>query len=268
VLYPSNIATTNNGIPMLTSTSNNFYDFMTKLKKVLLAKGLWHVCYLTAAVISRPIVKIEKGASQLPGYIAPTEKLQEALEFNAEALQNHEVVLLLSNSREFSLHHLLEPYPEPPPNVLGRMVYHQIDNHFRQSNEWTKQEILSIWESIGLTNPRDTYNTITRTFYEAISAGVIITQYSAAVKFARLIQPLHPAYIPILQDVMRNPDATLDSICPTVVSTGTLLRLTAPPRQPEHAHNAPAYTPRIFMSSLSKTLPLCLLNINSNLMLS
>jgi hypothetical protein len=178
---------------MLTSTSNKVYEFMAKLKKVLLAKCLWHVSDPSAAVVSRPVVKIEKGASQLPGYIAPTEEEQEALEFNAEALQNHEVVLLVSNSLELSLHHLLEPYPEPPLNVIGRMVYLQIDNHFRQSNEWTKQEILSRWEAIGLTNPRDTYNTTTRTFHETISAGVIITQYSAAVMFARLIQPLDPA---------------------------------------------------------------------------
>jgi hypothetical protein len=160
---------------MLTSTSNNFFEFMAKPKKVLLAKYLWNICDPTACVVSCHIVKIEKGASSVSGYIPPTEYEQSILEFNAVALRNHEVVLLISNSLAFALHHLLEPHPEPPLNELGRAVYLQIDNHFRQSNEWTKQEILARWENITLTNPRDTYNTITGTFHEAISAGVVIS---------------------------------------------------------------------------------------------
>jgi hypothetical protein len=144
----------------------------------------------------------------------------------------------MSNSLCFSLHHLLEPHPAPPDNELGRLVYVQIDSHFRQSNEWTKAEILHRWEAITLSNPRDTYSLITRVFHEAISAGVPLTHYQAAVKFARLIQPLNSAYIPILQDVMRNTDLTLDGIWPTVLQNGTLLRLTAPFCQSDHAHSA------------------------------
>jgi hypothetical protein len=190
-------------------------------------------------------VKIEKGASKVPGYIQPTEDEHSILEFDAESLQNHEVVLLISNSLDYALHHLLEPYPEPPLNELRHTVYLQIDNHFRQSNEWTKQKILARWENITLTNPRDTYCVITITFHEAISAGGDISHYCATVKFARLIQPLNPAYIPILMEVMGNTSSTLEGIWPTVVSTGNLLRLTDPPRQPEHAHQASAYqTPR------------------------
>jgi hypothetical protein len=121
-------------------------------------------------------------------------------------------------------------------------VYLQIDHHFRQSNEWVKQEILARRESIALTNTRDTYHTITSTYQEGISAGLDITPYSAAVKFARLIQPLHPAYIPVLMSVMDNTSSTLEMIWPTVVSTGNLLRLSAPPRN-EYTHNAHATYP-------------------------
>jgi hypothetical protein len=62
------MALPNHGILMLTSSSNNFFEFMAKLKKVLLAKGLWHICDPSASVVSRPTLKIEKGASSAPGY--------------------------------------------------------------------------------------------------------------------------------------------------------------------------------------------------------
>jgi hypothetical protein len=143
-------------IPMLTSASNNFLESQSKLRRVLLSKGLWHVCDPDAMVLSRPTIKVEKGASQVPGYVDPTLAEHEDLLFQAEALQNHEVVLLMSNSLCFSLYHLLEPHPAPPDNELGRMVYLQIDSHFRQSSEWTKAEILHCWEAIPLSNPRDT----------------------------------------------------------------------------------------------------------------
>jgi hypothetical protein len=57
------MATVNHVIPMLTSTSNNFFEYMAKLKKVLLAKGIWHIWHPCASVVSLPHVKIEKGAS-------------------------------------------------------------------------------------------------------------------------------------------------------------------------------------------------------------
>ncbi len=69
-------------------------------------------------------------------------------------------MVLIANSLALSLHYLLKPHPEPLLNVLGRTVYLAIDSHFRQSNEWVKQEILGRWESVALTNPRETYNKI------------------------------------------------------------------------------------------------------------
>ncbi len=119
------------------------------------------------------------------------------------------------------------------------MVYLAIDSHFRQSNEWVKQEILGRWETIDLTNPRETYYKITSIFHEGITAGLDFTPYAAAIKFAKLIQPLHAAYISIHMPVMDNTSSTLESIWPSVVSTGNLLMLTAPSLQ--HAHNAPAH---------------------------
>jgi hypothetical protein len=181
------MSSTNHGIPKLTPTSNNFFEFMALLKMVLLAKGLWHVCDPSASVVTRPAVKIEKGAAADPNYVPPSAMEQEDLEFNASALQNHEVVLLIANSLDFSLHYLLKPHPEPPLNVLGRTIYLAIDSHFRQSNEWVKQEILGRWESVALTNPRDTYNIITSIFHEGITAGLEFTPYAAAVKLAKLI---------------------------------------------------------------------------------
>jgi hypothetical protein len=238
------MTSTNHGIPKLTPTSYKFFNFMAQLKMVLLAKVLWHVCDPSAPIVTHPVVKIEKGAATAPNYVPPRDFEQEDLGFNAAALQNHEVFLLIANSLDFSLHNLLKPHPEPPLNVLGRTVYQAINSHFRQLNEWVKQEILGRWESITLTNPRNTYNKITSIFHEGITAAIEFTPYSAAVKFARLIQPLHAAYIPILMAVMDNTASTLESIWPSVVSTGNLLRLTAPPCQ-EHAHNAPAhYLPR------------------------
>jgi hypothetical protein len=74
-------------IPMLTATSNNFLDFKSKLRRVLLSKGLWHVCDPDAMVLSRPTIKVEKGASQVQGYVAPTPAEHEDLLFRAEALQ-------------------------------------------------------------------------------------------------------------------------------------------------------------------------------------
>jgi hypothetical protein len=121
------MTTANHGIPMLTATCNTFYEFMANLKMVLLAKRLWHVCDPSTSVVSRPFIKIEIGVKDAPGYVPPTESEQSELEFNAAALQNHEVVQLIANSLEFSLHHLLKP----PLNQLGHTVYLQIDHHFR-----------------------------------------------------------------------------------------------------------------------------------------
>jgi hypothetical protein len=46
---------------------------MALLKMVLLAKGLWHVCDLCAQMVTRPVVKIEKGAATAPNYVPPSD---------------------------------------------------------------------------------------------------------------------------------------------------------------------------------------------------
>ena len=166
---------------------------MALLKMALLAKCLWHVVDPSASVVTKPKVKVEKGESLAENYVPLTDNEQEDLMFNAAALQNHEVVLLIAHSLDFSLHYLLKPYPEPALDRLGQVVYQAIDNHFRQSNEWVKQEILGRWETITLVNPRETYNKITAIFHEGITAGLDFTPYAAPVKFAKLIQPLHAA---------------------------------------------------------------------------
>ena len=125
---------------------------MAILKMVLLAKGLWHVVEPSAAVVTKPKIKIEKSELQAEGYVPPSGEEQEDLLFNAAALQNHEVVLLIAHSLDFSLHYLLKPHPEPALDCLGQVVYQAIDNHFRQSNEWVKQEIIGRWETITLVN--------------------------------------------------------------------------------------------------------------------
>ncbi len=219
----------NYGIPKLTSTSNNFLEYMAILKLVLLSKGLWHVVDPSAAIVTKPKIKIEKVDKESETYVAPTEDEQEDLLFNAVALQNHEVVLLMSHSLDFSLHHLTNPFPVPSLDRLGYTVYKAIDNHFRQSNEWAKQEIKGRWESLTLVNPRETYNKITALFHEGITAGCEWTPYDAAIKYAALIQPINSAYIPIYMAVMNNPLSTLESIWPSVVSTNMLLRITAAP---------------------------------------
>jgi hypothetical protein len=127
---------------------------------------------------------------------------------------------------------------------LGLAVNLNIERHFMQSNEWTKSEIKHKWDNIVLSNPRDTYSRITKVFHVTVSAGVPLMHHEAAVKFARLLQPINQAYIPILQDALRTPSATLDSIWPTVTKTTSLLRLSG---APSHAHSAnvelPARTP-------------------------
>ena len=150
---------------------------MAILKMVLLSKGLWHVVEPSAAVVTRPKIKIEKSDQQSEMYVPPTDDEQEDLLFNAVALQNHEVVLLIAHSLDFSLHYQLKPHPEPSLDCLGQAVYKAIDNHFRQSNEWVKQEIIGIWESLTLVNPRETYNKITSLFHEGITAGCDWTPY-------------------------------------------------------------------------------------------
>jgi hypothetical protein len=106
-------------IPMLTATSNKFLEFQSKLRRVLLSKEHWHICDPDVMVFTHPYIKVEKGASQVLGYLAPTPAEHDDLLFQAKVLQNHEVVLLMSNSLCFSLHHLLEPHPVPPDNELG-----------------------------------------------------------------------------------------------------------------------------------------------------
>ena len=120
---------------------------MAILKMVLLSKGLWHVVEPSAAVVTRPKIKIEKSELQSEGYIPPSGVEQDELLFNASSLQNHEVVLIIAHSLDFSLHYLLKPIPEPPLNLLGQADYKSIDSHFRKSNEWNKQELLRKWES-------------------------------------------------------------------------------------------------------------------------
>jgi hypothetical protein len=60
-------------IPMLTATSNNFLEFQSKLKRVLLSKGLWHICDPAAMILTRPKIQVEKGATPVPGFDAPTQ---------------------------------------------------------------------------------------------------------------------------------------------------------------------------------------------------
>jgi hypothetical protein len=203
-------------IPMLTATSNILLEFQSKLRRVLLSKGLCHICNPEAEILTRPKIQVEKGANQIPGYIAPTPAEHTELLTKAEIVQNHEVVLLMANSLCFSLHHLLDPTPMPIDTRLGLAVYKNIERYFMQSNEWTKSEIKHKWDTIVLTKPRDTYSLITKVFHEAVSASVPLTHHEAAVKFTRLLQPINQAYIPILQDALRDPSATLDSIWPTV----------------------------------------------------
>jgi hypothetical protein len=154
------------------------------LRKVLLSKGLWHVCDPEAEIIIRPKIQVEKGANQVPGYIAPTPAEHSELLTKADIVQNHEVVLLMATSMCFFLHHFLDPTPIPIDTRLGLEVYKNIERHFMQSNEWTKSEIKHKWDTIVLTNPRDTYSLITKVFHEAVSAGVPRTHHEAAVKFA------------------------------------------------------------------------------------
>ncbi len=61
--------------PMLTATSNDFLDFQSKLRRVLLSKGLWHICDPSAEILTRPKIQVEKGANQVPGYIIMGEDL-------------------------------------------------------------------------------------------------------------------------------------------------------------------------------------------------
>jgi hypothetical protein len=117
-------------IPMLTATSNNFLEYESKLRTVLLSKGLWHICDPDTKVLTRPTIKIEKGAAQVEGFVAPTPAEHADLLVRAEIVQNHEVVLLMSNSLDFSLHHLQDPHHVPEDTQLGRAVYLNIDRHF------------------------------------------------------------------------------------------------------------------------------------------
>ena len=52
-------------IPMLTATSNNILEFQSKLRRVLLSKGLWHICDPEAEILTRPKIQVEKGANQV-----------------------------------------------------------------------------------------------------------------------------------------------------------------------------------------------------------
>jgi hypothetical protein len=124
------MSSSNHGFPKLTPTSNNFFEFVALLKMVLLAKGLWHGVDPSAAVVTKPTVKIEKGATLADNCIPPTDEEQEYLQFNAAALQTHEFVLRIAHSLDFSLHYLFKPYLEPAPNHLGQEVYFDIDSHF------------------------------------------------------------------------------------------------------------------------------------------
>ena len=230
-------------LPGLTSTSNNYPEFKSKLKQLLLSKGLWHICEPSTTVLTRPTIKIEKGADQAPGYKAPTDEEHQALLNNAQALQNHEVIAIIANALCFTLHHLLDPIPAPPVLKLGQVVYDKLENHFATANQWTKAEVQYTWENIALqANPKETHQLLSNTFHAAVSAGLEITTYQAAVKYARLIQPLNQAYIPVLQDVMRNHDSTLDTVWQTVTQIGSLLQLTAP--NMHHAHSVQTSRPR------------------------
>jgi hypothetical protein len=46
-------------------------------------------------VLTRPTIKIEKGAAQVEGFVAPTPAEHGDLLMRAEIVQNHEVVLLM-----------------------------------------------------------------------------------------------------------------------------------------------------------------------------
>ncbi len=84
-------------IPMLTATSNNFLEFQSKLRKVLLSKGLWHICD-PAMILTRPKIQVEKGTTQVPGFVDPTPAEHSELLMKVGIVQNHEVVLLIANS--------------------------------------------------------------------------------------------------------------------------------------------------------------------------
>jgi hypothetical protein len=49
-------------------------------------------------ILTRPKIQVEKGATQVPGFVAPTQAEHSDLLMKSEIVQNHEVVLLMANS--------------------------------------------------------------------------------------------------------------------------------------------------------------------------
>jgi hypothetical protein len=47
-----------------------------------------------------------------------------------------------------------------------------------------------------MTTPTESFNTMQAVLAECSAAGIAITQQNAAIRFARILQPISPSYIP------------------------------------------------------------------------
>jgi hypothetical protein len=95
-------------------------------------------------------------------------------------------------------------------------------SNLKQSTLWFKESTQHKWDSIVMTTPTEPFNNMQAILAECSSAGIVITQQNAAIRFARL-QPLSASYIPLMQFVLSTDNMTLGILFSQVCMIDSLL---------------------------------------------
>jgi hypothetical protein len=74
-----------------------------------------------------------------------------------------------------------------------------------------------------MITPTESFNNMQAILAECSSAGIVITQQNAAIRFARLLQPLSASYIPLMQFVLSTENMTLGILLPQECMIDSLL---------------------------------------------
>jgi hypothetical protein len=174
------------------------------------SEGLMHLLLdgqdvLTKGITIRPI----KDENTNPMVIPEEIDLTRRQERNAVILQKNVLYLIMSRSLMFGLHHLLETDEKVLAENHAKAAYSNICSHFKSSSVWFEESIQYKWDSIVMTTPTESFNMMQAVLAKCSSAEIAITQQNAAIRFSRLLQPLSPSYIPLMQFGLTKDNITL-----------------------------------------------------------
>jgi hypothetical protein len=153
----------------------------------------------------------------------PENELTRRLEQNDVILLNNGLFLIMLRSLMSSLRHLLETEETVLAEERAKTVFNNICRHFKPCTLWFEESTQHKWHNIVMRTPTESFNNMQAILAECSSAGIVITQQNAAIRFAKLLQPLSASYIPLMQFVLSTVNMTLGILGPQVSMIDSLL---------------------------------------------